>query len=547
VDAIQLPHTIAPASPFAASPTPFQPGQAIQALVLDLIENDIFRLQLPQAVIDVSSTVALTVGSTITLAVKSTGANPKLAIYAGNVPAQSIASRDPIGEATVIGRAAPNTSNATSTTASSQTQVVRDAPSVSPAPATTAPSVPVTPDQALGDAVRVAASRQTGSASLFANLEQITQAPAGAVPTPVRDAAAQLAALRVPLDETLSGADVKQAFQRSGVLLEQQLAAQTDPPAGATTTTLPAGGDLKSALLVLRQTLQSWAGDTAPQRAAAPTTTTAPAAAAQAEAAPRPSLPLADPAIMRSLGAALLQTIEETPSQGSSLTAEQVTNLAKAVAAQLGGRDLPVPDMAAAAHPGAAAQPSGPPPPYRGAPLSAQQPAAAAVNLQAAPHESAERLLAETDGAIARTTLLQAASLPDQQTSRSDPQTQRWTFEVPFATQQGTSIAQFEVSRDPRAADSPRPVPSWRARFTLDVEPMGSVHALIGVAGTRTSVTLWAERPSTAQQLNANAGMLGEALRAAELEPAEVQFRVGTPPKLAKSPVKPGRFMDRAT
>ena len=37
------------------------------------------------------------------------------------------------------------------------------------------------------------------------------------------------------------------------------------------------------------------------------------------------------------------------------------------------------------------------------------------------PHESAERLLAETDGAIARITLLQAASMPDQPAQRADP------------------------------------------------------------------------------------------------------------------------------
>jgi hypothetical protein len=410
------------------------------------------------------------------------------------------------------------------------------------------PAVQATPEQALGEAVRVAAARQTGSAPLFADIEQIAQAAPEAVPAPVRDAAAQVVALRVPLDEALTAADVKQAFTRSGVLMESQLLAAPDvaaeAPASAPAPGLPVG-DLKAALLVLRQAVQAWADDTAPQRPA-PAVSTAPAATPDRAAAPpaRSALPLADPAIIRSLGAALLHAAEDTPVSGPQLTAEQVTNLAKAVAAQLGGRDVPAPEHAAMPPQPA----SGPPPPYRGAPLSGQQPVGPAINLDAPPHESAERLWSETDGAIARTTLLQAASLPDPQTARShDPQMQRWTFEIPFATPQGTSVAQFEVSRDPKAAESHRQLPSWRARFTLDLEPMGPVHALIGLAGTRTSVTLWAERQPTAQQLNDNAGMLGDALRAAELEPAEFQFRVGTPPKLAKSPVKPGRFMDRAT
>ena len=117
---------------------------------------------------------------------------------------------------------------------------------------------------------------------------------------------------------------------------------------------------------------------------------------------------------------------------------------------------------------------------------------------------------------------------------------------MPFATPQGTSIAQFEVSRDGQAAKSDRKPATWRARFSLDVEPMGPVHALVALAGARTSVTLWAERHATAARLNDNAAMLSEALRAAALEPADVLFRVGAPPAVARQ-AAPGRFMDRAT
>jgi hypothetical protein len=72
------------------------------------------------------------------------------------------------------------------------------------------------------------------------------------------------------------------------------------------------------------------------------------------------------------------------------------------------------------------------------------------------------------------------------------------------------------------------------------------VHALVALAGARTSVTLWAERHATAARLNDSAAMLGDALRAAELEPADMLFRVGAPPSAAR-PAAPGRFMDRAT
>ena len=74
VDAIHLPNGISLPTTFGAPGMPLQAGQVVQALVLELIESDVFRLQLPQAMVDVRSDVPLTPGSTITLAVKGGGA-----------------------------------------------------------------------------------------------------------------------------------------------------------------------------------------------------------------------------------------------------------------------------------------------------------------------------------------------------------------------------------------------------------------------------------------------------------------------------------------
>jgi len=345
-------------------------------------------------------------------------------------------------------------------------------------------------------------------------------------------------ALRVPLDENVKPGDVKQAFVRSGILFEPRLAggkaAEVSPPASAPNAPAPAG-DLKAALLVFRQVLKTWADDTVPPRTAPPI---APVAPDRADA-PRPALPLADAASIKHLANVLAGEPDKLVPPAPPLSPEQATSLAKSVSTQLVARETPD-------HFPASAPNGGPPLPYRGAPLSAQQPVAATITPDTPPHESAERLLAATDGALARTTLLQAASLPDQPMQRADSAAQRWTFEVPFATPQGTSIAQFEVSRDGQAARSDRQSPTWRARFSLDVEPMGPVHALVALAGARTSVTLWAERHATAARLNDNVALLSEALRAAELEPADVLFRVGAPPTVARQ-AAPGRFMDRAT
>jgi hypothetical protein len=111
---------------------------------------------------------------------------------------------------------------------------------------------------------------------------------------------------------------------------------------------------------------------------------------------------------------------------------------------------------------------------------------------------------------------------------------------------QGTAIAQFEISRDggsENPAEAAQQV--WRARFSLDVEPAGPVHALISLQGDKTSVRMWAERPATAQQLRDGAAQLNQALVRAELHPGDIVIRDGVPPQPA-APASAGHFLDRA-
>jgi hypothetical protein len=188
-----------------------------------------------------------------------------------------------------------------------------------------------------------------------------------------------------------------------------------------------------------------------------------------------------------------------------------------------------------------------PPPPISGA-LPAAQPVLPATLVSNSPAETAmHHLLADTDGAIARQTLLQVASLPDRgdaAAARVDPGAPRWNFEIPFATPQGTAMAQFEISRDGGGSEVEAAKRVWRARFSLDVEPAGPVHALISLSGERTSVRMWAERPATAAQLRAGAAQLGQALSKAELQPGDIAIREGAPVQTASAP--PGHFLDRA-
>jgi hypothetical protein len=536
VDAVSLPPAISLPTAFGAPGTPLPVGQVVQALVLELIESDVFRLQLPQAVVDVKSSVPLTPGSTIALVVKGTGAHAKLTIYGDTVAAApavapgaapALATRHVIGEAVILGRVPAAPQGATA-----ELGLARDAPSISPAQAPVrvadAP-VAATPERAVVEAVRGAAVRQKGLAPLAANLEQVVQDDT--LPAPVRAAAAQVLSLRVPLDEKLTATDVKQAFQRSGVLFEPRLAsAQAAAPTGLPDAPAPAT-DLKAALLVFRQVVKAWANTTASTETITPNIlTNSPA-----------NTPALIGAALKQLAASLGTAGEEALPRALPAASDQAANLAKTLASAMLAR------AASPAQPEAPAPHNGPPPPYRGAPLAGQAPEPATIAPDTPPHEAAERLLSQADGALARQTMLQAASLPDQPSvamSHTDPN-QRWTFEIPFVTPQGTGVAQFEVSRDGKNTQGEAQASIWRARFSLDLEPMGPVHAMVAIVGERASVTLWAERTTTATQLTEQSGLLSEALRAAELEPSDFLVRVGTPPVMRHA--APGRFMDRAT
>jgi flagellar hook-length control protein FliK len=188
-----------------------------------------------------------------------------------------------------------------------------------------------------------------------------------------------------------------------------------------------------------------------------------------------------------------------------------------------------------------------PPPPVNGA-LPAAQPIAPVTLAAHGPVEATlQHLLSDTDGAIARQTLLQIASLPGQPdpgTARADAAAPRWNFEIPFATPQGTAVAQFEISRD-NGGNAVEPAKRvWRARFSLNVEPAGPVHALVSLNGERTSVRMWAERPTTASQLRAGVAQLSQALSRADLQPGDIVVRDGAPVQPAAAAA--GHFLDRA-
>jgi Flagellar hook-length control protein FliK len=637
-------HNVSQVAAQVATPVPvaLQPGSVISARVLQVLGNNSVQIAIGGQTLEVQSQVPLQAGQSLQLAVSQTTDGIRLAI----VDPQTAATASQGSSVSANGTAAFDTVTLAPDAAASIAALATSA--------VAAPGVQLTAQEALAvvTAAQSAATQQTSLVNLFADLG--VAAGLDTLPAPVQQAIAQVLTQQLSLDQNLTGPDIQQAFQSSGLFLEASLASGS-----VSSTSTP---DLKAALIVLRQVLTtSLASATAvPTVLATPGTTATPGAIAAllqqgtiavagtvqqdvaTLVAAQPGVPIvvvqpgATTAVVVAQDATAVAIVLEQGTQPSvQVTLEPVTitaptetlvttspALAPLLASEtaisqapLQAAAVPVPAAAAlnisalsaaispastatdaaalAAATSAAltqlqeavqsgpltganlsrlvfnngammsliaaearpprvdeaefARANVPPPPIRGA-LPTAQAVVPSMLLSNTPAETAmHHLAADLDGAIARQTLLQVASLPDRVDpagARADTSGPRWTFEIPFLTPRGTTIAQFEISRDDGGNETEAASRVWRARFSLNVEPAGPVHAVISFSSARTSVRMWAERPGTAAQLRAGAGELSQALSRAELVPGDIVIRDGTPPQAA--PAKAGHFLDRA-
>jgi hypothetical protein len=574
-----------------------QPGTVISAEVQQILGDDQVQILIGGQSIVVGSQIPLQVGQTLQLSVaQALDGSIELALVnpGSGAAGQTIAALASAGlTADLVALTAGAVANLAAPTG---------------AAAVVAPNQ-LTPPEALAvtAAAQVAATQQTGLAPLFADLG--VAAGVSGLPAQVQQAMAQVLAQRTSLDPSLTGADIKQAFQSSGLFLEASLASGSVAPSAAP--------DLKAALIVLRQVLTTSLGAAVPTLGnTVPTTTVTAATTAQpgpvvpsentqAAAVPVSSLPVTimaepdpstvvSPALVPLLAPetaapeVLFQGAESPLPQGVSdfgaanvVISSPATDAATVARAAVSNAALNLLQEAVQAGPlsslnsknfgfdedltpsslpavigtrpaniddGVFARTNLPPPPVGGA-LPAPQPVLPATLLpNSSPETAMQHLLADTDGSLARQTLLQVASLPaqvDTTPGRLDPTAPRWNFEIPFVTSQGTAMAQFEISRDGNRSEVEPAKRIWRARFALDVEPAGPVHALISLSGERTSVRMWAERPATAAQLRAGVPELSQALSRAELRPGDIVIGVGAPVQAASA--RAGHFLDRAS
>lgn len=157
----------------------------------------------------------------------------------------------------------------------------------------------------------------------------------------------------------------------------------------------------------------------------------------------------------------------------------------------------------------------------------------------------ARSLLQRTEAALTQTRLLDVASQlqrAEQAPAHVSHTTQgHWSFDLPLGTPLGQTMVRFEIDRQARKSGQGKGEAVWRARLSLDIEPLGPIHAQIALLGTeKTWVSLWAERPETAQLLAEGQSMLRQSLGADALD-AEIVFHGGAP---ASQPEATGGMWD---
>lgn len=542
----------------AASPSvTLQPGSVIDAKVLQVLANDFVRIAVASLSIEVASEVPLQAGQTLQLAVWQTPQGLRLQI----VPQTPADTSSPTQSATLVSPSIATNAAPATATAAQGVSVTR----------------PLTPLEvvAVAKALQTAAGQQGSLSPLFANLT--VAATSDQVPGVLQQAAHSLLAGRPTLNEAFSGDDLATAFKQSGLFYEQSQKQVAALPASSPANVASAP-DLKAALIVFRQILGSWLGGAtqppsddaavpgqfAQQGQAranadinAPSIVPASMPAAEAEEIMLPGavVPVAsevevedlgDPTFpMRDAASLRLGTTDAAADSLQMILRAFPKGVQDAVTSLLAEEGAALAQPQAASGRTVASDADGVPPPFRGAATSAQPAVPPAIDHRTPADAVAHRLLDDTDAALARQTLLQIASLPDQTAHAKFDPTVRWNFEVPFATPQGTTVAQFEISRDGSGENVSAEAPSrvWRARFSINLEPAGPVHAQVSLAGERTSVRMWAERSATAARLRAEAPQLSAALREAELTPGDIVIGNGTPPA---QPAPNGHFLDRA-
>ncbi len=167
------------------------------------------------------------------------------------------------------------------------------------------------------------------------------------------------------------------------------------------------------------------------------------------------------------------------------------------------------------------------------------QPAVAAGLTQTAAIKTAEQLLQQTEGVLARLHIHQLHHLKSEEAGRP-----AWSMELPIRSEQGINLFDIRIHQEPPFPNpwsneegqrkQPQEEQCWSVRLAFDLQGLGPVQAVIALHQEQVSVHFHAQKNQTSVLFNKHMDMLSSRLRQAGLDVATIDCRQGQPEPAAE-------------
>ncbi len=470
-----------------ASVNTWQVGQVLQAVVVKQAAPQSVILQVNNQQLQADTNVSLTAGQRLELTVAQTGDKPVLQARLLTPTATSTppATTTPDSKSQAQNAAAKVTKSSTMLNSSS-TQGTRSSDNISPQsslpPTRSAPSAPqaapATTESTINNLMKQALPKQASMTSLLANIAWLNNQTSQTTPLPksILDIVKQLYK-EIPAKENLTESkQVKQSINNSGIFLENKL---------QKTATDKTGGNLNQ---VIKESLLA-----KPDKAgASPANTGLEKIGTDLKAS-----------LLRLLGT-INQVARTTPKQSSHTAAILPSTNTPALPFTL--------------------------PTMRGNAPQAQP--KVETNLQTVQGNFPLLLLElgkQTEAALARTQLHQAASLPAGEQTNIN-----LAFELPIRNNEQLDLFDVLIEEEkPNEQDEEDNKHPWSITLAFDLEGLGPVHAKLKLVENKISTLFWAERAETSQLFNQHLSDLVQRFQQSGLEADELHCFQGTPPGAA--------------
>lgn len=142
-----------------------------------------------------------------------------------------------------------------------------------------------------------------------------------------------------------------------------------------------------------------------------------------------------------------------------------------------------------------------------------------------------DKLLNQTEGALARLQTLQLQHIQPNETQKSI-----WSFELPLRTDTSLDNIFIYIEEDASGNENNQYTSPWKVILKFNINELGAIQAHITMQGTKVSVNFWVENASTSKLFSEHLGILDSQLNKAGLVSGKLNCHCDTPPTQPKPP-----------